>query len=465
MDGIEIIPLFDSYFPLRIYTHSANKTRSARKAGGGKMKETRMEHPMPHQPFNGAAAQLRAEKNALLAVSALFFLWGLLTSLNDVLIPHLREVYSLSYSQAMLIQFCFFAAYLFASSPAGLLLSRIGYQNAVVVGLLIAAAGCALFYPAASSGYLLFLSALFTLACGITILQVAANPYVAALGSEQTAARRLTLTQAFNALGTAIAPAVGGMFILTTHLLLPGELAAKSAIDQAAYRAQQAESVQGPYLVLALTLALTAAMFALIRLPKIALVHRSLNPGALKQLCTQRHFVHGAGAIFAYVGAEVSIGSFLINFIAEPNVAALPSAQSAYYVSYYWGGAMVGRFIGFLLMRSVKPAHLLVFNAGCSIALLLIGMRSDGAQAMLAVISIGLCNSIMFPTIFSMALSHLGRESGRASGLLCTAIVGGAVVPLAQGLLADRVGVQLSFVVPAFCYAYVLYFGWRFRRT
>ena len=402
----------------------------------------------------------------LVIVTALFFMWGLLTSLNDVLIPHLKEVYTLSYSQVMLVQLCFFGAYLFASLPAGVLIKRIGYQNGVVTGLTIAAVGCALFYPAATGGYGLFLFALFTLACGITVLQVAANPYVTKLGNAKTASSRLTLTQAFNALGTTIAPAIGGMLILGAHVLDSKQLAATSAVEQAAYRSQQAAAVQGPYLALAGALVLIAIIFAVIRLPKLDQVDddESNDGGSIESMLSHRHLVLGVVGIFAYVGAEVSIGSFLINFLGEPHIGALPTAQAAHYVSYYWGGAMVGRFIGFLVMRSVNPGKALAFNACASVALIMVAMFTDGALAMLAIIAVGFCNSIMFPTIFSMAVTRLGANTGRASGLLCMAIVGGAVIPYIQGFLADWIGVQLSFVAPALCYAYVLYYGARFAR-
>lgn len=402
----------------------------------------------------------------LIVITALFFMWGLLTSLNDVLIPHLKEVYTLSYSQVMLVQLCFFGAYLLASLPAGMLIKRIGYQRGVVVGLTIAALGCAIFYPAASGGYSLFLLALFTLACGITVLQVAANPYVTALGNPRTASSRLTLTQAFNALGTTMAPAIGGILILGAHVAEPAAIAAMSAGEQAAYRAHQAAAVQGPYLVLAGTLLVVAVVFALIRLPKL----KQTNDLPLKAteevvpLRKQAHLVLGVLGIFAYVGAEVSIGSFLINFLGEPHIGALAAAQAAHYVSYYWGGAMVGRFVGFMVMRSVSPGKALAFNACGTVLLVAIAMFSQGAPAMVAIIAVGLFNSIMFPTIFSMALHGLGSRTGQASGLLCMAIAGGAVVPYAQGFLADSIGVQHSFLVPALCYVFVLFYGIRFAR-
>lgn len=398
----------------------------------------------------------------LVVVTILFFMWGLLTSMNDVLIPHLKAVYTLTYVQAMLVQFCFFGAYLLVSVPAGMLIRRLGYQRGAVAGLVVAAIGCALFYPAATSGYGVFLFAFFVLAGGITVLQVAANPYVTVLGDPRTASSRLTLTQAFNSLGTTVAPTLGGMLILSGGMLSAGELAALPAAEQLAYRAREAASVQGPYLVLAGTLLLLAVLFALARLPKIVDAAGDAEQGRFGDLFAHRHLVLGTLGIFLYVGGEVSIGSFLINFLEDPKIGGMTAAQAAHYVSLYWGGAMVGRFIGFAVMRKVSPGKALAFNAAASIALIAIAVLGGGKVAMFAIIAVGLCNSIMFPTIFSMALHGLGKQTGQASGLLCMAIVGGALVPFAQGAVADAMGVQVSFVVPAACYAFILYFGLRY---
>jgi FHS family L-fucose permease-like MFS transporter len=405
------------------------------------------------------AANRGGNTGALVIVTILFFMWGLLTSMNDVLIPHLKAVYTLTYVQAMLVQFCFFGAYLLVSIPAGMLIRRLGYQRGAVAGLVVAALGCALFYPAATSGYGVFLFAFFVLAGGITVLQVAANPYVTVLGDPRTASSRLTLTQAFNSLGTTVAPALGGMLILSGGMLGADQLAALPAAEQLAYRAHEAASVQGPYLVLAGALLLLAVLFALARLPKIADAAQGESSGRFRDLFAHRHLVLGMLGIFLYVGGEVSIGSFLISFMEDPRIGGMTAAQAAHYVSLYWGGAMVGRFIGFAVMRRVSPGKALAFNAAASIALIAIAVLGGGNLAMFAILAVGLCNSIMFPTIFSMALHGLGKQTGQASGLLCMAIVGGALVPFAQGALADAMGVQLSFVVPAACYAFVLYFG------
>ncbi|MDC8760803.1 sugar MFS transporter [Janthinobacterium fluminis] len=424
-----------------------------------------MEHISPAK--GAPRAQSGAQNNTvpLIIVTILFFMWGLLTSLNDVLIPHLRSIYTLSYVQAMLVQFCFFGAYFVVSMPAGLLIKKIGYQNGVVAGLLVAAAGCALFYPASTNGYALFLLAFFVLASGITILQVAANPYVTELGDPQTASSRLTLTQAFNSLGTTVAPTLGGILILSAGVLTAAEFELLPAAAQLAYRAKEAAAVQGPYLALAAALAVLAVLFALAKLPKIShaddAVAATLD-GKQTSIWAHRHLVLGAVAIFLYVGGEVSIGSFLINFLGESNVAGLSAVDAAHFVSYYWGGAMLGRFIGFAVMRYVSPGKTLAVNAACVIALIFAAIFGQGQVAMWSLIAVGLFNSIMFPTIFSMALNKLGAFTGQGSGILCMAIVGGALVPFAQGFLADRIGLQLSFIVPAACYTFILYFGLRF---
>ena len=425
-----------------------------------------MEHISKPGALRGNYAGQGSTTGPLIIVTILFFMWGLLTSLNDVLIPHLKSVYTLTYVQAMLVQFCFFGAYFVVSVPAGMLIKKIGYQKGAVTGLMIAAAGCALFYPAATSGYGVFLFAFFVLASGITILQVAANPFVTELGDPQTASSRLTLTQAFNSLGTTVAPLLGGMLILGGVVLGAEQLKLLPAAEQAAYRAKEAAMVQGPYLALAAALLVLAVLFALARLPKIVHAEPSGSVGASGKTSalSHTHLVLGALGIFLYVGGEVSIGSFLINFMAEPSIAGLPHDTAANYVSLYWGGAMVGRFIGFAVMRHISPGKALAFNAACSIALILIATFGSGAVAMWSILAVGLCNSIMFPTIFSMALNKLGPLTGQGSGILCMAIVGGALVPAVQGYLADTIGLQLSFLVPAACYTFILFYGLKYAR-
>ena len=404
-----------------------------------------------------AAAQPGAPTSyrfALTALTSLFFMWGFITCLNDILIPYLKLLFDLNYTQAMLIQFCFFSAYFVVSVPAGMLVSRIGYQSGIVTGLLIAGAGCLLFYPAAAAHYYpLFLLALFVLASGITILQVAANPYVSVLGKPETASSRLTMTQAFNSLGTTIAPQFGALLIFG---------AATAAVGTAEYKLQEAQSVQLPYLLLAGVLLLMALVFVWIKLPKM---HQQDDSVAVQtatgsdSIWQHRHLVLGALGIFVYVGGEVSIGSYLVSFMQQPDVAGMTEVDAGRFLSYYWGGAMVGRFIGALAMQKVAAGKALAFNALCSITLLVLAIVSSGSLAMWALLLVGLCNSIMFPTIFSLALYGLGRLTSNGSGLLCAAIVGGAIVPVVQGLMADAIGLQTSFVIPLLCYIYIAWYG------
>ena len=376
-------------------------------------------------------------------------MWGFITCLNDILIPHLKGVFDLSYAQAMLVQFCFFGAYFLVSLPSGKLVKALGFQKGIVIGLTIAAIGCLMFYPAAAfHSYPVFLFALFVLASGITLLQVSANPYVSILGDSKTASSRLTLTQAFNSLGTTIAPFFGAFLILD---------AAAENVSAAA----NAESVQGPYLFLAAMLLILAAIFAWLKLP--AMADNEESDTQLQQTSGSawqyRHLTLGAIGIFLYVGAEVAIGSFLVNFFADPAIAGLEESEAAKYIAYYWGGAMVGRFIGAAVMQKVAAGKALAFNAVASMVLIGVTIFTSGNVAMWAILSVGLCNSIMFPTIFSLAISGLKQHTSQGSGILCLAIVGGAIIPLFQGFLADAVGVQLSFILPVFCYVFIAYYG------
>ncbi len=385
---------------------------------------------------------------ALTSLTTLFFMWGFITCLNDILIPHLKGVFDLSYSQAMLIQFCFFGAYFLVSIPAGNIVKKLGYQRGIVLGLIIAAMGCFGFYPAASlHSYPVFLMALFVLASGITILQVSANPYVSALGKAETASSRLTLTQAFNSLGTTIAPFFGAYLIL-------------EQVAESMSVAQQAEAVQFPYLLLAAMLLVLAAVFAYIKLPQITyadeLEKDAQNNGSAWQY---RHLVLGAIGIFVYVGAEVSIGSFLVSFLNDPNIAGLEESHAAKYIAYFWGGAMVGRFIGAAVMQKMPAGRVLAFNAFSAVVLIAIAMFASGQLAMWAILLVGLCNSIMFPTIFSLAINGLDKHTSQGSGILCLAIVGGAILPLIQGILADSIGLQNSFFLPIICYVFIAFYG------
>ena len=401
---------------------------------------------------------------ALTALTSLFFMWGFLTCLNDILIPHLKSVFTLNYTQSMLIQFCFFAAYFIMSLPSGAIIEKIGYKRGICAGLVTAGLGCLLFYPAAAMrSYPVFLGAFFVLASGITLLQVGANPYVTILGTPQTASSRLNLTQAFNSLGTTVAPFFGSVFILAVSVKSAADMAAMGPRELAAYQAAEAGSVQVPYIGLAAALFLIAAVFAVIKLPQIEAGsadpetgREEYDPGGA---WGYRHLKLGVLGIFLYVGAEVSIGSFLVNYLGQPFVAGLPEAAAAKYVSFYWGGAMVGRFLGSGLQRRINPGKLLAFNAFATAALAVTTMLTSGPAAMWSILAIGLFNSIMFPTIFSLGIAGLGKHTGKGSGLLCMAIVGGAVIPVLQGALADRIGIHHAFILPLLCYLYIAYYG------
>jgi MFS transporter, FHS family, L-fucose permease len=414
----------------------------------------------PEQPSN---------LGALTLLTSLFFIWGFITCLNDILIPHLKAVFTLNYAQAMLIQFCFFAAYFLVSVPSGFLVDKIGYKRGIVIGLAVAGTGCLLFYPAAALRlYALFLAAVFVLASGIALLQVAANPYVTRLGKPETASSRLNLTQAFNSLGTTLAPYFGAFFILTTTVKKPDEMKQLSADALSAYQTMEAAAVQQPYLLLAMVLFTVSGIFAFVKLPTFSSKEVNVETVQVQESQTFHssawqypHLVFGAIGIFVYVGAEVSIGSFMVSFLSDPTISELNTAQAAKYVAFYWGGAMVGRFIGSAVMQKIHPGKVLAFNAGTASLLVLTTIFSNGNVAMSTILAVGFFNSIMFPTIFSLALKGLGKLTGQGSGILCSAIVGGAILPVIQGFVADRIGLQPAFFIPAVCYVYIAFYGWR----
>jgi MFS transporter, FHS family, L-fucose permease len=399
-------------------------------------------------------------KLAFILVTALFFVFGFITCLNDILVPHLKSLFTLNYTQAALVQFCFFSAYFFASLPSGKIVTRLGYKRGTILGVLIAAVGCLLFYPAAGlQSYNIFLFGLFVLASGITLIQVAVNPYVAVLGPSESASARLTLAQAFNSLGTTIAPAFGSYLILSAGL--------SAGTDKVA----QASAVQGPYIGLAVTLVVLAVIVGMSHLPTITAAEGSDEASgktAQKDKASAwqyKRLVLGAVGIFCYVGAEVAIGSYLVNFLGLTEIQGYSAAAAAYYVSYYWGGAMVGRFIGSWVMGRIKPSKVLAFNALCAAALVLIAMATGGKVAMYAILAVGLFNSIMFPTIFTLAIDGLGKNTAQGSGILCMAIVGGAIIPLIQGTLADSMGLHHSYVLPVLCYIFITYYGMKGYRA
>lgn len=420
--------------------------------------------------------------SAFALITVLFFLWGFITVLVDSLIPRLRDVFELSYFQSGLVQFAFFIAYALLSIPAGFILSRIGYQRGIVWGLGTMAAGCLLFYPAAEFRlFPVFLFGYFTLAGGMTILQVAANPFVSVLGSESGASARLNLSQAFNSLGTAIAPVVGAMFLLSDRIAGSEEISAMGAEARKGYLYAEAAAVQEPFLILAGAVALLAVVFALVRLPQILQKAPRDGYGRLLRNPVVRGGVFG---IFLYVGAEVAIGSYLVNYFLDMGLPAkilenptlnaasglllngdpadrAPKAVVGAFVALYWTGAMFGRFAGAYLTRIFRPGRVLATFAALALTMVAVSMGSHGFTAMFSILAVGLFNSIMFPTIFGLTLEGLGDLKPQASGLLCTAIAGGAVIPAAYGYLTDLYGFKYAFILLLFCYAYVVYFGWK----
>ncbi|MFL5306996.1 MAG: sugar MFS transporter, partial [Polyangia bacterium] len=359
----------------------------------------------------------------LSVLTTLFFMWGGLTSLNDVLIPHLKGIFSLSYAQAMAVQLCFFGAYGLMSIPAGMFVKKIGFKTGIMVGLAGAALGCLMFYPAASArSYGLFLFAFFVLATGIVVLQVAANPFVAVLGKPETASSRLTLTQAFNSLATWAFPTFIGPIILAVAGLSAAELA---NMTPAARQAQEAQAVQLPYVGLAIALALLSVLVWRSKLPKIdtATTTDAGAAGALPDRGSAwryRHLVLGAVGIFVYVGAEVAIGSLLVNYLKEPYTLGLPEDKGSKLMARYWLCAMVGRFIGSLItLRRYKAGKVLTAHAIIASLLVLTSVMTTGWTAVGTIIAVGLLNSVMFPTIFTLAIEGLGRYTEQGSGILC----------------------------------------------
>jgi FHS family L-fucose permease-like MFS transporter len=470
----------------------------------------------------------------LAIVTTLFFMWGFLTCLNDILVPHLKSIFDLNYRQSQFIQLAFFGAYCAFSFPASKIVDWIGYQGSMVVGLLTAGLGAFLFVPAASAAsYHLFLGALVVLAAGITCLQVAANPYVTVLGKPATASSRLNLTQAFNSLGTFLAPFFGGMLILSAAPKAMDEIRAMAPDALQAYRLHEAATVKTPYVGLGIALVVLAVAIGSFHLPKIPQAQHKVGEKVNDSIWRHPNLIFGAIAIFVYVGAEVSIGSFLVNYFTQPEIGGMTERLAASFVSFYWGGAMLGRFIGsnFLggakakymglvtaisialillsypieshmppgyqpgvpnltwlawLVVAGRPLFTLVAIAAAVIALVAmlrggtatantgvllgicavstgalvaISMLTDGHLAVWSIILVGFFNSIMFPSIFTLGVAELGPLTGDGSGIMIMAIVGGAIIPLAQGAIADRIGIHHAFFLPVICYLYILFFA------
>jgi len=401
---------------------------------------------------------------ALAMVTTLFFFWGFVTVLNDILVPHLKNIFDLNYTKVMLIQFAFFSAYFIFSIPAAKIIDAIGYKRTMVTGLVTMGVGALLFYPAASvPSYPLFLGALMVLAGGITLLQVAANPYVAVLGKPETASSRLNLTQAFNSFGTFIGPYIGGYLILNANAQTQAQLDKLNSGALQAYRVQEAASVKMPYLGIAAFLFVFAIIIGMFKLPAMPGA-RGGDSGPKSSVWKYRHLVLGALGIFVYVGAEVSIGSFLINYMSQPDTGNLTEFVAAKYVVFYWGGAMVGRFIGSAILQKVRTGTVLGIAAIFAALLVCVSMLTFGSVAMWTILLVGFFNSIMFPSIFTLGIAELGPLTGDGSGILIMAIVGGAILPVAQGYLADRLGIHHAFLLPVLCYIYIAYYAFRGSR-
>ncbi len=390
---------------------------------------------------------------ALAVVTTLFFMWGFLTALNDTLIPHLKQIFDLNYTQSQLINLAFFGSYFIFAQPAAKLIETIGYKRTMVVGLGVMALGVFLFLPAASvPSYPFFLAAQIILAAGVTALQVAANPYVTVLGPARTASSRLNLTQAFNSLGTTIAPYFGSVLILAGA----AEVANMS-------RQQQAASVKMPYAGIGIALVLLAITIALVKLPRLQTTQEFRTTGNAKNplgsIWEHHHVWLGAIAIFLYVGAEVSIGSFAVNYMGSHDLGSIPAATASKLVALYWGGAMVGRFIGSAVLQRVRTGPLVGCFAIVAGLLVCTSMLTNGHTAVVTILLVGLFNSIMFPSIFTLGTAHMGPLTGKASGLLVQAIVGGALIPVAQGAIADKIGIHHCFILPLLCYLFIIYYG------
>lgn len=428
-------------------------------------------------------------RGAFITVTSLFFMWGFITVLVDALIPRLKDVFELTYLQAGLVQFAWFTAYGLISIPGGKLIKRIGYQNGILAGLSLAAMGCLIFYPAASTRlFPLFLLALFVVAAGITVLQVAANPYISVLGPEEGASSRLNLAQAFNSLGTTIAPIVSAGYLLGDTVKSGEQQMSLTAEALEMYRAAEAGAVQGPFVILAASFLLLALVIRKVSLPRI--LEGGEEGGTLSELIANRRLMAGAVAIFVYVGAEVALGSYMVNYGLSLNVHEMmqshpilermaglaasikgqsvldldPKGKLGVLLTFYWGGAMIGRFIGAGLMQRFKPALLLGVFATLALALVVASSSSSGLLALLMLLGVGLFNSIMFPTIFTLGIAELGDLKPQGSGILCSAIVGGAFIPPAFGAIVDASGFGLALLLPALCYAYIAGFGFRVSR-
>jgi FHS family L-fucose permease-like MFS transporter len=382
-------------------------------------------------------------KSAFILMSSLFFIWGAIVSLNDVLIPHLKSLFDMNYAEAMLVQFCYFMAYFIMAVPASRVIGKIGYKKGIVLGLTVVGIGCLIFLPAAKLfSYEVFLFGLFVMATGNVFLQVVGNPYILILGPQETASSRLNFAQGVNSFATTIAPLVGAYLILGDH---------KNTTEQAS-------SIQGPYIGLAIFVFLIAGIFALIKLPTIKSQKRRKVTG---NVFNYRQLRFGVIALMLYVGAEVTIGSFIVSYLGLPEIAGMPEQMAAKYIPLYWAGLMIGRFIGSAILQKTSAQKVLVWAAILAILFLAVTILTTGYISMWAMLLTGLFNSIMWSNIFTLAINGLGDLTIKASGILVMAPVGGAILPLLQGLLADMdfVGLQYSYLLPLICYGFILFYG------
>ena len=403
----------------------------------------------------------RRYRLAFVLVTSLFFLWAIGVNLNDVLIPHFKKAFGLTDFQSSFIQVAFFGGYFLGALPAGWLMEKVGYKGGILTGLLICATGALLFVPASIVGtYGFFLFALFVMSSGQSFLEVGANPYVTVLGPPESSERRLNFSQSFNAVGAVITPALGAMFILSGIEYTPGQLAAMSSQQLAAYRAQEAGMVRVPYLVITGIFVLIAVLVYLAHLPEVATDERSAESSGnnFRNLLAHPHLVKGVIAQFFYVGAQVGVASFVIRFVKH-TMPDTPEKMAARFLIAHQVGFMIGRFAGSAIMKRVPAPRLLsIFGAG-ALACVIVGIATSGLPSVLAIVLVGFFNSIMFPTIFALSLKNLGPLTKRGSSLLVMSIIGGALIPAAMGKISDASNIQLAFIVPLICYVYVIYFA------
>lgn len=393
-------------------------------------------------------------------VTSLFFFWGFVHNLDPILIPHLREAFTLSYLQSSLVDSAVFIAYFAMALPAGFVMRKYGYKSGIILGLLLFGTGSLLFIPAANTReYVYFLGALFIIASGLTFLETAANPYASLLGPKETATQRLNLSQSFNGLATVLAPLIGGKFILSGSDLTDAQKAAMTPQELDAYLAAGASAVKGPYLIMGIIILIVALIFALTKLPEIK--EEEGKKSSFANAIRHKHLIWAVIAQFFYVGAQVCVTSFFINIAVK--AAHIDNKTASVYLGLGYGIAfMVGRFAGTFFMKYISPNKLLVIYSVINIALSAIAIVSTGMITVYALIGVGFFMSIMFPTIFALGIQGLGVDTKIGSSLIIMSIVGGAIIPLAMGSIADIThNIQNGYIIPLICFIVVGYFGWK----